>query len=172
MKWSQKVKFMLQIVPCQIVFFLNLSKWSLLLLLPLVLVVHGENDHQFPEDGNEIQEEIHTMPNIVLISILCLLNDELGVKQDKATHDKQPQIHMHLKEHDWAQEYVHQKHQRQEGKARHQCASEKQITPAFSIEGTKCEANEDDRGSQEGCHNDARVDSDDEVQGGAKANTC
>lgn len=26
------------------------------------LVVHGEDDHEFPEDGDEVQEEVHTVP--------------------------------------------------------------------------------------------------------------
>lgn len=26
------------------------------------LVVHGQDDHQLPEDGNEVQEEFHAVP--------------------------------------------------------------------------------------------------------------
>lgn len=27
------------------------------------LVVHGEDDHQLPENGDEVQEELHTLPS-------------------------------------------------------------------------------------------------------------
>lgn len=26
------------------------------------LVVHGEDHHEFPEDGDEVQEEVHAVP--------------------------------------------------------------------------------------------------------------
>lgn len=26
------------------------------------LIVHGEDDHQFPKDGDEIEEQVHTVP--------------------------------------------------------------------------------------------------------------
>lgn len=27
------------------------------------LIVHGEDDHQFPEDGDEVEEQVHTVPS-------------------------------------------------------------------------------------------------------------
>lgn len=27
------------------------------------LVVHGKDDHQLPENGDEVQEELHTLPS-------------------------------------------------------------------------------------------------------------
>jgi hypothetical protein len=37
-------------------------------------------------------------PDVVLVSVLCLLNDELSVEQDEATHDDQPQVHVGLQQ--------------------------------------------------------------------------
>lgn len=31
--------------------------------LCVYLIVHGEDDHQFPEDGDEVEEQIHTVPS-------------------------------------------------------------------------------------------------------------
>lgn len=28
----------------------------------LYLIVHGEDDHQFPEDGDEVQEQVDAVP--------------------------------------------------------------------------------------------------------------
>lgn len=148
------------------------SKVSLLLLLLLVLIVHGEDDHQFPEDGDEIKEQVHTVPDVVLVSVLCFLNDELSVKQHEAAHDEQSEVHVCLKQHHRSKEHVHHRHQEQEGEARHQCTSKEQVAPAFGIEGAESEANENHRGSHESRHDDARINSDDKVQCGAKANTC
>lgn len=38
------------------------------------------------------------VPDIVLVIILSLLNDELSVKQHKATHDCQAKVHVSLHE--------------------------------------------------------------------------
>lgn len=35
-------------------------------------------------------------PDVVLVSILGLLNNELGVKQDEAAHDEQPEVQVRL----------------------------------------------------------------------------
>lgn len=35
-------------------------------------------------------------PDVVLVSVLCLLNDELSVKEDEAAHDEQSQVHVCL----------------------------------------------------------------------------
>ena len=35
-------------------------------------------------------------PDIVLISIFSLFNNELSIKKDKATHDQQPQVQVCL----------------------------------------------------------------------------
>lgn len=37
-------------------------------------------------------------PDVVLVSILRFLNDELSVKQHKAAHDEQPEVHVCLSE--------------------------------------------------------------------------
>lgn len=36
-------------------------------------------------------------PDVVFISHLCFLNDQLSIKQHKATHDDQSDVHMSLK---------------------------------------------------------------------------
>lgn len=36
-------------------------------------------------------------PHVVFVSVLSFLNDELGVKQDEATHDEQPEVHVSLR---------------------------------------------------------------------------
>lgn len=41
---------------------------TVLILMDIVregqyLVVHGKDDHQLPEDGDEVQEEFHTLPS-------------------------------------------------------------------------------------------------------------
>lgn len=55
----------------------GLSLFSLFLLL---LFVQGQDNHDFPEDGNEIKKQIYTVPDIVLVSILNFFNDKLSVK--------------------------------------------------------------------------------------------
>lgn len=35
-------------------------------------------------------------PNIVFVSVLGFLDDELSIKQDKAAHEQQPQVHVSL----------------------------------------------------------------------------
>lgn len=158
----------------QIVFNLKLHKISLhlLLLFLLFLLIHGKKNHQFPEDCDKIKEQVHAVPDIVLVSIFCFLNDELSVKQDKSAHDDQPEVHVCLEQHDRAKEHIHHRHQEQQGEARHQSASQEEVAPALGIEGTESEANEDDGRSQERCHNDAWVDSNNKVHGRAQANTC
>lgn len=37
-------------------------------------------------------------PHVVLVSVLCFLDDELSVKQDEAAHDEQPEVHVCLPE--------------------------------------------------------------------------
>jgi len=112
------------------------------------------------------------VPDVVLVSVLCFLNDELSVKQDEAAHDEQPEVHVSLKQHHRSKEHVHHRHEEEEGEARHQCASQEQVAPAFGVESAESEANENRGGSHESCHDDARIDSDDKVQCGAKANAC
>lgn len=36
------------------------------------------------------------LPDVVLVSVLCFLNDELSVEQNKATHNDQTQVHVSL----------------------------------------------------------------------------
>lgn len=35
------------------------------------LVVHGQDDHQLPEDGNKVQEEFHAVPSHTNITCWC-----------------------------------------------------------------------------------------------------
>lgn len=35
-------------------------------------------------------------PNVVFVSVLGFLNDELSVEQDEAAHEQQPQVHVSL----------------------------------------------------------------------------
>lgn len=39
---------------------------------------------------------VSSSPHIVLVSVLGLLDDELGVKQHKAAHNEQSQVHVSL----------------------------------------------------------------------------
>lgn len=92
----------------------------LLLLLPVVLLlIHGQNNHELPEDGHKVQEEIHRVPDVVFVSHLSLLNDELSVKQHKSTHDDQTEVHVSRKQHDRPQEHVEERDQEQDGQSGH-----------------------------------------------------
>lgn len=144
----------------------------LLLLLLLILLIHGQNDHELPEDGHKVQEQVDTVPDVILVPHLSFLDDELSVKQHEPTHDGQPEVHMGLKEHDGAEEHVEEGHQQQNGEARHQSASKEQVAPALGIQSTQGKAEEDDRGAQERRYNDAWVNGDDIIHSGAKTNSC
>ncbi len=51
--------------------------------------------------GCELTDQLmvsKSLPNIVLVSILCFLDDELSVKQDETAHDEQPEVHVSLSE--------------------------------------------------------------------------
>lgn len=41
--------------------------------------------------------EVSFSPHVVFVSMLSFLNDELGVKQDEAAHDEQPEVHVSLR---------------------------------------------------------------------------
>lgn len=83
------------------------------------------------------------MPDVVLVPVLSLLDDELSVEQHEATHDEQPQVHMRLEDHDGAEEQVEQRHEEEEGESGHEHASEVQVAAAFGVERTQSEADED-----------------------------
>ena len=87
-------------------------------------------------------------PDVVLVSVLCLLVDELSVVLNEAEHDDQPQVHVslsqskthmsdtstvtqpiktsvwvrfnNLEQHHSSIEHVHHGHHGQEGQTRHQ----------------------------------------------------
>ena len=42
-------------------------------------------------------------PDVVLVSVLCFLDDELSVEQDEAAHDEQPEVHVSL----WGENATH-----------------------------------------------------------------
>lgn len=112
------------------------------------------------------------MPDVVFVSHLSLLNDELSVKQHKSTHDDQAKVHVSRKQHDRPQEHVEERDHEQDGQSRHQSTSKEEVAPALGVEGTQREAQKDDGCPQEGCHNDAWVNRDDIIHGWAQTNTC
>lgn len=145
-------------------------------------------------------------PNIVFVSVLGFLNDELSVEQDEAAHEQQPQIHVSLS----AERTIRTEEterlgtmtdqqsgtlnrttdpkktltsDRRSSRERpdirvpeenndsalfciHLCSvgfqrddaaltSEEKVAPAFGVKCAESEADEDHRGSHEGCHDDA-----------------
>lgn len=94
--------------------------------------------------------EHEASPDVVLVSVLGFLDDELSVKQNEAAHDDQPQVHVrlsgkterlrsrtaaqtvrtggwrrwfaYLKQNHGSKEHVHQRHQEEDGEAGHECA--------------------------------------------------
>lgn len=61
-------------------------------------------------------------PDVILVSVLGFLDDELSVEQDEAAHDEQPEVHVRLKQHHGSKEHVHDGHEEEEGEAGHQRA--------------------------------------------------
>lgn len=81
---------------------------SSLLFFLLVLLIEGQDQHELPEEGNEIQEEVNAVPDVILISIFSLFNNELSVKEDKAAHDQQPHVQVCLEQPNGSKEKVPQ----------------------------------------------------------------
>ena len=62
-------------------------------------------DQQATEDGHEIEEQIHGVPNKVIVSALSLQDDKLSVEQNESAEEKQTAIQLNLKT-----DYNSQKH--------------------------------------------------------------
>lgn len=96
--------------------------------------------------------KLYALPDVIFVSHFCLLNNKLSVKQHKATHDGQTQIHVslkqiktlllklshncntcflsgghiiYLKDHLWGKEHVEEGDDQKNSQARHQSAYEK-----------------------------------------------
>ena len=55
-----------------------------------------ENDEKPPEDGQEIDEELQSMHDVISVAHASLLNDELSVVNYKATHHNQANVQLGL----------------------------------------------------------------------------
>lgn len=67
-----------------------------LLLFLFVLLIEGQDQHELPEECNEVQEEVNAVPDVILVSVFSLFNNELSVEEDKAAHDQQPHVQVCL----------------------------------------------------------------------------
>ena len=67
----------------------------LLISIFLLFLLHEEN-HDLPEDLNEINEEIEGVGDEVGISTASLEDDDLSVKHDKAAEDGETKVDVNL----------------------------------------------------------------------------
>lgn len=56
----------------------------------------GENDYEVTENVDEIDEEKHSVPHIVVIAHSTLLQDDSSVVHDESTDDEESEIEMDL----------------------------------------------------------------------------
>lgn len=68
------------------------------LVLPLLLLLVGEQDHDLAEQLHKINEQLDAVPDEVVVPTSALLDNELGIVEHEATHDEQTQVHVHLKD--------------------------------------------------------------------------
>ena len=64
----------------------------------ILLGIHlaGENDEKTAENVDEVEEQVNGVPEIVGISKLKLLDNELSVKQDETTEQDQAKVELKL----------------------------------------------------------------------------
>ena len=55
-----------------------------------------QNDHEAPEDGDDVDEQIDAVPDEVVVSSAALLYDQLGVVQDASAHHCQSKVQLRL----------------------------------------------------------------------------
>eukprot|EP00916_Digyalum_oweni_P020212 GHVL01033721.1.p2 GENE.GHVL01033721.1~~GHVL01033721.1.p2 ORF type:complete len:104 (+),score=25.02 GHVL01033721.1:1323-1634(+) len=100
-----------------------------------------------------------------------LLHDELGVVQHEGTEDEEAQVQVHVEEHGRSQEEVAEGQDQQPGQGRHQETAHVEEGAVVVEESGHGEADEDDRGAQQSCRNDAGFNGDGKVQQRTKRHT-
>lgn len=73
------------------------SETSVPLFTPATLLL-SQNDEQASKDADEVQEQVNRVSNVVTLTTLPFLNDELGVVEHKATEKKHTKVKVGLEQ--------------------------------------------------------------------------
>lgn len=130
--------------------------------------MHEKNDN-FSEDLHEVNEEVEGVGDEVLVPAATLLDDHLGVVDDKAAEDGESDPESSLKDQLGAHEDVKQSHPEECGHGGHEGAAQVEVVAVGGEEGGPGEAGKDHGGEEESVGNDPGVDADGHVQKGAGA---
>lgn len=131
----------------------------LLSLVLFLLIVHRQNGEDLLEEVNEVEKEMHGVDHVVVVAIHVLLDDELGVVEDKAERHGGGDVEVELEggERVDADEETHQQQHRHAA----QNTSEVEIGASLSKQSTDGETGKDSRCSGKGRHHDSWVDAND-----------
>lgn len=95
--------------------------------LPIIYLLREQNN-QSSEDADEVNEEVQRVRDKVLVAHATLLDNQLGVIQDKTAHEREADVEMHLIDKLRAKEEVSQREQHKRIQKSHQCAAH--VNPA------------------------------------------
>jgi len=135
---------------------------SLLALLLCFLV--GEDDEQALEDGDEVDEQLGRVHDVVLVSASRLLDDGLGVEHNEAAHHGQSDVHVGLEEQPGAPEEVEDGEPEEAGEAGEQRAAQVEPVASRREQGRQGEAGEHNAGAQQRLDHNSRINHDGHVQ--------
>lgn len=141
----------------------------------LFLLLHFsrlENDEHTSEHSDEVDEEINAVGHVVLVSLLHLLQDQLGVVQDEPAHDDQSQVQRHVKQQFGSEEQVSEGERDESGEHGHETASDVDPLPLPREYGGQSERHEEKSGQHQGGHDDGRVDDNGHLQQRPESNAC
>lgn len=111
------------------------------------------------------------MPYVVCVSLVTLLNDQLGVINNKNTEQQKTTIQMDLVKEERSNKDVDETKHEEHCDSRSKNTSKVQEAPLFSIQGTQSEAPKDQHSGKEGCDNNAWINLYDKIHQWTKTQT-
>ena len=145
------------------VLVLVLATAALVLALTAAALVAHENDHDADEDGDEVDEQLHGVPDRVAIAATRLLHDHLRIEQYVCAEDHKAEVELrgggeHAAE--ARHEEAEQAQQAHEGEDAAKHAAQEEVLPALGEERRSGERREDSGGHEARGNDDRGVDVD------------
>lgn len=140
-------------------------------LIPLLVLFAGKDLHEVTEQLDKVNEQIHCVPDEVVVSSPAFSHNELSVVKYKAAHDGQTKVHVHLVKESWAEENVGKAEHQEPAQSGHEGTPKVEPLPLVAEEGADGEANEDQTGPHQGRRYNAGIDPNDDVHEWAESHT-
>jgi len=134
----------------------NQHSVSLLSVVVLLLVL-GQNDQESDEDVDEIKEELKCVLHKILSSRTSLLNDKLGIKDDKSAEHQEAKVQQAVEEESGSQKDVEEAQNDHRGQSTAQHSTQEEVRSSFSKVSAGGEASENANSSKESLSNDCWV---------------